>query len=149
MNRNAILSGNTRQYISITDCDMLEIIEKLLPNYKSFNRLVNDALQYGLPMLLESKLGDQVRLEEEQRPQAIEVKTVSDERIAEMVKLLQEIVMNTTISKSIVCSLFNAKSAELKGKPIPAEKFDSGAMRDTPTCLTKYEVDMLNAMDDD
>lgn len=56
--------------------------------------------------------------------------------------------MNTTISKSIVCSLFNAKSAELKDKPIPVEKFDSGAMRDTPTCLTKYEVEMLNAMDD-
>ena len=148
MNRNAILSGNTRQYISITDCEKLEIIEQLLPYYKSFNRLVNDALQYGLPLLLESKQDNTVRLEE-QRPQAIEVKTVSDERIAEMVKLLQEIVMNTTISKSIVCSLFNAKSAELKGKPIPAEKFDSGAMRDTPTCLTKYEVDMLNAMDDD
>ena len=149
MNRNAILSGNTRQYISVTDCDMLEIIEKLLPYYKSFNRLLNNALQYGLPMLLESKLGDQVRLEEEQRPQQIEVKTVSDDRIVEMVKLLQEIVMNTTISKSIVCSLFNAKSVELKDKPIPVEKFDSGAMRDTPTCLTKYEVDMLNAMDDD
>ena len=149
MNRNAILSGNTRQYISITDCYMLEIIEKLLPYYKSFNRLVNDALQYGLPLLLESKQDNIVRLEEEQRPQAIEVKTVSDERIVEMVKLLQEIVMNTTISKSIVCSLFNAKSSELKGKPIPVEKFDSGAMRDTPTCLTKYEVEMLNAMDDD
>lgn len=86
---------------------------------------------------------------EEQRPQVIEVKTISDERIAEMVRLLQEIVMNTTISKSILCSLFNAKSSELKDKPIPVEKFDSGAMRDTPTCLTKYEVDMLNAIDDD
>lgn len=148
MNRNGILSGNTRQYISITDCDLLEIIDKLLPYYKSFNRLVNDALQYGLPMLLESKLDNPVRLEEEQRPQAIEVKTVHDESIAEMVKLLQEIVMNTTLSRWTTCSLFNAKSAELKGKPLSAEKFDSGAMRDTPTCLTKYEVDMLNAMDD-
>ena len=128
---------------------MLEMIEKLLPYYKSFNRLVNDALQYGLPLLLDSNQDNTVRLEEEQRPQPIEVKTVSDESMVEMVKLLQEIVMNTTISKSIVCSLFNAKSAELKDKPIPAEKFDSGAMRDTPTCLIKYEVDMLNAMDDD
>ncbi len=149
MNRNAILSGNTRQYISVTDCEKLEIIEKLLPYYKSFNRLVNDALQYGLPMLLESKLDNTVRLEEEQQPQAIEVKTVPDESKAEIVKLLQEVVMNTTINKAILCSLFNAKSAELKGKPVPVEKFDSGAMRDTPTCLTKYEVDMLNAMDDD
>ncbi|MBD5585705.1 MAG: hypothetical protein HDQ88_11535 [Clostridia bacterium] len=149
MNRNAILSGNTRQYISVTDCYMLEMIEKLLPHYKSFNRLVNDALQYGLPMLMESKLGDRVQLEEEKRPQPIEVKTVSDESIAEIVKLLQEIVMNTTINKSVLCSLFNAKSSELKGKPIPAEKFDSGAMRDTPTCFMKYEIDMLNAMDND
>ncbi len=45
--------------------------------------------------------------------------------------------------------LFSNGSSELKGKPIPAEKFDSGAMRDTPTCLMKYEIDMLNAMDDD
>ena len=89
MNRNGILSGNTRQYISITYCERLEIIEKLLPYYKSFNRLVNDALQYGLPMLLESKLDNTVRLAEEQRPQVIEVKTVPDESIAEMVKLLQ------------------------------------------------------------
>lgn len=149
MNRNSILSGNTRQYISVNDVDMLAMIEKLLPYYKSFNQLANDALQYGLPMLLESKRNKAVRLDEEQRPQAIEVKTVPDERIAEMVTLLQEIVMNTTISKAVVCSLFNAKSAELKGRPLSAEKFDSGAMRDTPTCLAKYEVDMLNEMDGD
>lgn len=53
------------------------------------------------------------------------------------------------VSKAVVCSLFNAKSAELKGKPLLAEKFDDGAMRDTPSCLTKYEVEMLNAMYDD
>ena len=127
---------------------MLEVIEKLLPYYKSFNRLVNDALQYGLPLLLESKLDNRVQLPEEQRLHEIEIKTVFDERIAEMVTLLQEIAMNTTISKAVVCSLFNAKSAELKGKSLPAEKFDDGAMRDTPSCLTKCEVDMLNAMDD-
>lgn len=149
MNRNSILSGNTRQYISVNNVDMLAMIEKLLPYYKSFNQLANDALQFGLPKLLESKLDNAVRLDEEQRLQAIEVKTVPDERVAEMIPLLQEIIMNTSISKAVVCSLFNAKSAELKGRPLSAEKFDSGAMRDTPTCLTKYEVDMLNAIDDD
>ena len=64
-------------------------------------------------------------------------------------RLLQEIIMNTTISKSLVCSLFNAKSAELKGKPPSAIKFDSGAMRDTPTYMTKYEIDRLNEMDEE
>ena len=72
-----------------------------------------------------------------------------DEHIAEVVRLLQEIIMNTTISKSLVCSLFNAKSAELKGKPPSAIKFDSGAMRDTPTYMTKYEIDRLNEMDEE
>lgn len=48
--------------------------------------------------------------------------------------------MNTVIRKAVVCSLFNAKSAELKGKPLSAEKFDNGAMRDTSSCLMKYEV---------
>ena len=49
----------------------------------------------------------------------------------------------------LVCSLFNAKSAELKGKPPSAIKFDSGAMRDTPTYMTKYEIDRLNEMDEE
>ena len=57
--------------------------------------------------------------------------------------------MNTHISKSLVCSLFNARSAELNGKPLSAKMFDSGAMRDTPTCMTKYEIDMLNEMDEE
>ena len=60
MNRNAILNGNTRQY-----CDMLEVIEKLLSYYKNFNQLVNDALQFGLPLLLKSKLENRVQLTEE------------------------------------------------------------------------------------
>ena len=57
--------------------------------------------------------------------------------------------MNTGISKSLICSLFNVKSAELRGKPTSAEKFDSGAMRDTPTCMTKYEIERLNEMDEE
>lgn len=149
MNRNSILSGNTRQYISVNDVDMLAMIERLLPYYKSFNQLVNDALQLGLPKLLENKLDKTVRLDEQSRPQQIEVITVPDERIYEMIRLLQEVVMNTFISKSLLCSLFNAKNMELNDKPVPAQQFANGAMRDTPTCLAKYEVNMLNEIDGD
>lgn len=154
MDRNSILSGNSRQYISVTDCDLLEMIAKLLPLYKSFNRLANDALSYGLPKLIEDKFGEKTLTDEPceqptEKPTERIIECVHDERIDEAVRLLQEVVMNTTISKSLVCSLFNVKSAELNGKPLSAKKFDSGALRDTPTCMTKYEVDMLNAMDEE
>lgn len=152
MDRNSILSGNSRQYISVTDCDLLEMIAQLLPLYKSFNRLANDALAYGLPKLIEDKFGEKT-LNDEPNEQPTEKPTVQitevvhDERIDEVVRLLQEVVMDTHISKSLVCSLFNAKCAELNGKPPSAVKFESGAMRDTPTCMTKYEIDRLNEMD--
>ncbi len=149
MNRNSILSGNTKQYISVKDADMLSMIEKLLPYYKSFNQLANDALQLGLPILLKSKLDNTVQLDEQPRPQQIEVMSMPDERIYEIVRLLQEIVMNTSISKWLLCSLFNAKNSELHDKSVSGQQFEGGAMRDTPSCLAKYEVDMLNEIDGD
>ncbi|MCH5157784.1 MAG: hypothetical protein J1F33_01180 [Clostridiales bacterium] len=129
---------------------MLRIIEQLLPYYKSFNQLANDALRLGLPLLLESKLDTTIRLEEnhpDPRPQKI--MTVPDERIELMIRLMQEIVMNTTISKSLICSLFNAKNKELQEQVVSPRNFECGYMRDTPNFMMKYEVDMLNAMDDD
>ena len=150
MNREAILSGNTRQYISVNEVDMLRIIEQLLPYYKSFNQLANDALRLGLPLLLESKLDTTIRLEEEHNePRPQEIMTVPDERIELMIRLMQEIVMNTTISKSLICSLFNAKNKELQEQVVSPRSFECGYMRDTPNFMMKYEVDMLNAMDDD
>ena len=155
MNREKILSGNTRQYITINECDMLEQIEKLLPEYKSFNQLANDALRLGLPLLLEEKFNKEIKLEEGKSTaqvcrveRVVEERHIPDECLKEMVRLLQEIVMTTTISKALTCSLFNAKSDELNGHPIPAKKFDNGAMRDTPICMMKYEIDRLNEMDD-
>lgn len=154
MNREAILSGNSRQYISITDCNLLEQIGKLLPLYKTFNRLANDAFAYGLPKLIDVKFGektldDEPNARSEENPSVRVSAAIPDERIDLMIRLLQEIAMTATIGKSLACSLFNAKSAELKGKPLTAEKFDSGALRDTPTYMTKYEVERLNEMDED
>ena len=155
MNRESILSGNSRQYISVSDCDMLAQIAKLLPFYKSFNALANDALAYGLPILIEKKFGEvKYGDEEQQRPQQNEqtlhiVERIVDERADKIARLLQEVIMNTTISKSLVCSLFNAKNAELNGKPLSGQRFDEGGLRYTPNCMEKYEVDRLNEMDGD
>lgn len=145
-------------YFQIFDEDIWLMMDRLmaLPKYaKSRTRLINNALSYGLPKLIEDEFGE-ITLNNEPSEQTTEKSVVRksttdtyDERMDKIVRLLQEAVMNANISKALVCSLFNAKSAELNGKPLLAKMFDSGAMRDTPTCMTKYEVDMLNAMDEE
>ncbi|MDE6868558.1 MAG: hypothetical protein K2J83_05400 [Clostridia bacterium] len=148
---------NASIYFRLRDEENWQMIDRLmtLPHYAN-NRasLINNALSYGLPKLIENEFGEKTLCDEpnEQRAEkpAVQI-SESDhaERIDEVVRLLQEIIMNTHISKSLICSLFNAKSAELNGKPLSAKKFDSGAMRDTPTCMTKYEIDRLNEMDEE
>ena len=149
---------NASIYFRLRDEENWQMIDRLmtLPHYAN-NRasVLNNALSYGLPKLIEDEFWEKtLNAEPYEQPtekSAIQISTENDhdEHIAEVVRLLQEIIMNTTISKSLVCSLFNAKSAELKGKPPSAIKFDSGAMRDTPTYMTKYEIDRLNEMDEE
>lgn len=148
---------NASIYFRLRDEDNWRMIDRLmtLPQYEN-NRasVLNKALSYGLPMLIDAEFGEKTLnndSNEQPTEKAAERTTESDrdERIDLLIRLLQETVMNTGISKAVVCSLFNAKSAELNGKPLTAKMFDSGAMRDTPTCLTKYEVDRLNEMDED
>lgn len=149
---------NASIYFRLRDEENWQMIDRLmtLPHYAN-NRasLLNNALSYGLPKLIEDEFGEKTLTDDsceqptEKPTERISSESVHDERISEVVRLLQEVVMNTTISKSLVCSLFNAKSAELNGKPLSAKKFDGGAMRDTPTCMTKYEIDRLNEMDED
>ncbi len=148
---------NASIYFRLRDEENWQMIDRLmtLPHYAN-NRasLINNALTYGLPKLIEEEFGEKT-LEDEPYEQPTEKSVVQvqeaipNERIDQLIRLLQEIVMNTTISKSLICSLFNVKSAELRGKPTSAEKFDGGAMRDTPTCMTKYEIERLNEMDEE
>lgn len=144
-------------YFQIFDEDIWLMLDKLmtLPKYaKSRTSLINNALAYGLPKLIEDEFGEKTLCDEPyeqptEKPTVQIRESVHDERMGKIVRLLQEVVMNTNISKALVCSLFNAKSAELSGKPLSAAKFDNGSMRDTPTCMTKYEIDRLNEMDEE
>ena len=63
-----------------------------------------------------------------------------DELLDEIVGLLQEVVMNVTINKSLICSLFNMKIHELSTANLLARSFKSGDMRDTPDYLENYEL---------
>lgn len=148
---------NASIYFQIFDEDIWLMIDKLmsLPKYaKSRTSLINNALAYGLPKLIDEEFGE-VKLCDEPDEQPTEksvvpivAESVSKERIDQMIRLLQEIVMNSNINKSLLCSLFNEKTEELKRTNI-VNTFKSGGFRDTPDYLAKYEIDALNAIDDE
>ena len=140
---------NTRKFISIPDMEKWEDIDKLmtLPKYeKSFNKIINDALDYGLPMLVKAEFGAIDESEFVMEEPAMEEGTWNeeanqqlDELINNLMLLMEEVVLNATINKSLLCSLFNVKSRELSGIPTRVENLKSGAFRDTPEYLESYE----------
>ena len=69
-----------------------------------------------------------------------------DELTLRIVELLEEITLNSNISKSLICSMFNEKLAELLGHKIRADKFELGAYRDTPAYVEGYELKELKEM---
>ena len=142
---------NTRKFISIPDTMKWEYIDKLatLPKYqKSFNKIINDALDYGLPLLMKAEFGEVEKPEaylpeeppaEQGEKNGVEMYYRFDELLQDIAILIEEVILNATINKSLLCSLFNAKSRELSGMPTRSDRFTSGDLRDTPEYLETYE----------
>lgn len=154
MKREDILRGNSRQYINVKDVELLLLIEQLLPYYSTFNKLLNDALRYGLPLLLDEKTGNKKVLVEEPMetlpPQEIpisqEYESALDPRVDEVIRLLKELIMNTSLNKSMLCGLFNEKEKELPTQSVLRERLSNGLYNHTPDCLFEEEIDMLKEL---
>ena len=135
--------------IRITDSVLNEQISRImsLPGYrKSCNRVINEALFYGLPILCEKLFGE-AALSEETAPPSIRKSVGLDEKsFAVIVKLLKETVLNVTINKSILSSLFHGKCLEYKGCRVDAANFEDGVISDTPDYLYEYEKDGLKKL---
>ena len=116
-----------------------------MPKYeKSFNKIINEALDYGLPELIKVEFGELNN--EIIKPDEPPIEKKEDELTLRIVELLEEITLNSNISKSLICSMFNEKLAELLGHKIRADKFELGAYRDTPTYVEGYELKELKEM---
>lgn len=138
-------------FIRIRDEDKWKLIAKLqeIGKYKnSFNQMVNDALDYGLPQLIKAELGEEIELAKD--GETIIAKSpldIATERYyTEVVRLLKEIIVNVTINKSLLSSLFQAKAIELKGNRVAGDKFFSGLYNDTPECLAAFELRSLKGI---
>jgi len=136
------------KHIRITDIEIGKQIERImeLPEYKSFNKVITEALFYGVPMLCEKLFGE-VRLEDAE-PYYPPVKSneLEDKHFRVMIQLLKEMVMNVVINKSILSSLFHAKEYDNKGLRIDNEQFSNGLMSDTPDYLYDFEIESLKKM---
>lgn len=137
-----------RRYIRITDENLWQKIDEImtLPEYKSFNKVINDALFYGLDSLYNALFDvteDTVRA----TPKPKRNNADTEEYFVRIVRLLQEIILNENINKSILCSLFQAKEMELKGERCRADRFGNGRYKDTPECFVMDELRMLKEID--
>lgn len=141
-----------QKHIRITDSDITGKISRVmeLPEYKSFNKVVNDALFYGLPVLCEKLFGE-VTLSAEEPASLLPTmrqncSKLDDEILSVIVRLLKETVLNVTINKSILSSLFHGKCLEYKGCEVEATRFENGLISDIPDYLYDYEMSGLKKM---
>ena len=107
--------------------------------YNSFNKIINDALFYGLPILRDKVVGGMVT--EEERNTLMQPRksgSTQEEFYAVLTRLLRETVLNVTINKSILSSLFNFISDKYSGEEI-IKKLNSGLLADTPEYLEQFE----------
>lgn len=138
---------NMRKFITIHDDKKWEQIEKLmaLPQYaKTFNKVINDALDYGLPLLIKAEFGEIDEEEEEKIYSTVHSK--DEEFYGQVVRLFGEVIMNLNINKSILSSLFEAKRLELTHRPVSGTAFETGCFQDTPKFAEDYELRTLRSL---
>ena len=142
---------NTRKFISIPDTQKWEQIDELMAMKKyekSFNKVINEALDYGLPLLLKESKGEVTYESEEEKydEKQVEMYYKLDELLMEIVNLLEEVIVNEIINKSMVSSLFNERVRELRDTSTSGKILAEGLLRDTPKYLENYERSELRRL---
>ena len=123
----------------------MEQIDEIMENqdYKSFSKVINDALFYGLPVLRQ-KLYGEVTIDNDQltspRPQ-INGSRLDDELFDTFVKLMKETVINVTINKSMLSSIYHDLERVNKVLQLDNDLYEKGLMSDTPDYLYEYELE--------
>lgn len=109
--------------------------------YNSFNKIINDALFYGLPILRDKVVGGMVTEEERENLVAPRKSGSTQEKFyAVLTRLLNETVLNVAINKSILSSIYNFISETFQGEEI-IKKLNNGLLADTPEYLEQFEAE--------
>ena len=140
---NKMTDNRCRRYIRISDEESWRMIDEIATygGYNSFNKIINDALFYGLPILRDKDVGGIVtEAEKENLVAPRKSGSTAEEFYATLTRLLSETVLNITINKSILSSLYNFISEISQGEEI-IKKFNDGQLADTPEYLEQFEAE--------
>ena len=138
-----------QRHIRIVDSEMIEQIERLtkLPGYESANKVINEALFYGMPVLCEKLLGGAVTEEEKETLIAPRKSGSTDEEFyAVATRLLKETVLNVAINKSILSSIFNFICDKYSDERNIIKEFNTGLLADTPEYLGSFEAEGIKKL---
>ena len=137
------------RHIRICDNTLLEQIERIMEysEFKSFSKVINEALFIALPKILERLEGkEEITIPKDEPRRISQSQATEEEFYGVVVRLLKEVVMNVVINKSILSSLFHAKEYDNRGLRIDNELFANGLMSDTPDYLEEFETEHLKKM---
>ena len=146
---NKITDNRCRRYIRITDEESWRMIDEISTHdgYNSFNKVINDALFYGLPILRDKVVGGMVT--EEERNSLMQPRksgSTQEEFYAVLTRLLSETVLNVTINKSILSSIYNFLSEKYASDRELIKDFNTGLLADTPEYLGSYEAEGIKRL---
>ncbi len=103
---------------------------------KSFNKVINSALLFGLPILYK-RLFDTVEIDGEETPVSVPNEYNEDAFYFQLIRLMKEMLANEVITKSVVCSLFNERAAALQDGKSDVDSLVKGFYQDTPELSRK------------
>ena len=151
------MSNDIHRTIRIWDKDSIDLIAKIqeLPQYKSANLVINDALMRGLPILYKELFGGEEESEEEWEPPAFPEEPTQQPPMCPdrefcwtATLLLKEINLNELLNKQMLSGIFRFLALIAEGTTGEefAKLLTAGKLGLTPDCLTKQEAEGLKAI---
>ena len=151
------MSNDIHRTIRIWDKDSIDFIAKIqeLPQYKSANLVITDALIRGLPILYKELFGGEEESEEEWEPPAFPEEPTQQPPMCPdrefcwtATLLLKEINLNELLNKQMLSGIF--RFLVLIAEGTTGEEFakllTAGKLGLTPDCLSKQEAEGLKAI---
>lgn len=152
-----IMKRDIQKTVRIWNADRAEELAQIqtLPQYKSANKALNDALDRGLPILYRELFGGESEPDEPARDEqdlplpatgaGVSVHCPDSEFCWTVMLLLKEINLNVLLNKQMLSGIFRYLALVADGTT--AEEFgkllESGKINLTPDCLGKQETDGL------
>ena len=152
-----IMKRDIQKTVRIWNADRAAELEQIqtLPQYKSTNKALNDALDRGLPILYRELFGGESEPDEPARDEqelllpatgaGMSVHCPDSEFCWTVMLLLKEINLNVLLNKQMLSGIFRYLALVAAGTT--AEEFgkllESGKINLTPDCLSKQETDGL------